>query len=140
MRMSVSTLKAKLLCLGVGVGLTFLAAGCAREDSPGQAAALADPKPPVPVAVAPDPVPSAQPAEQAAQERVRFRQALARKFDPSQMLTRALPSGDGILHVPNGHVAHAMVAVKNADGTVRGHCLSSSAEVEALMEQTGGSR
>jgi hypothetical protein len=108
-------------------------AGCMREDSPGQAPAATEP------ASAPAAAPGAppQPVQQALQDREQFRRALVRKFDVSQMTTEQMPGQDGILYVPNGHVAHAMVGVKNADGTVRGHCLSSAAEVEALMKQSG---
>lgn len=63
-----------------------------------------------------------------------FEQALARKFDRSPMTTRPLPGG-GVLHVPNGHVAHAAILVRRPDGTLRRECVSSSAEVSALVQQ-----
>jgi hypothetical protein len=64
-----------------------------------------------------------------------LKQVLARKFDPAQMLTRPASPQGGILHIPNGRVAHAAILVKNPDGTVRSECVSSSAEVSALVEQ-----
>jgi hypothetical protein len=122
-----------LLEVGLAVGLILPMAGCIREDSPGQAPSPTEPAP----ALAAAPVPSQQAVPQVLQDREQFRRSLARKFDVSQMVTQQLSAGDGILHVPNGHVAHAMVAVKNADGTARRQCLSSAAEVEALMHQSG---
>jgi hypothetical protein len=107
-------------------------AGCIREDSSGQTPSPTEPAP----APAAAPVPSQPAVPQVLQDREQFRRALVRKFDASQMVTQQL-AGGGILHVPNGHVAHAMVAVKNPDGTASRHCLSSAAEVEALMKHSG---
>jgi hypothetical protein len=128
-RTKMCALTMRLLKVGLGVGLILPMAGCMPEDSLGQApsptepaSALAASQPPVPHAL---------------QDREQFRRTLVRKFDASQIVTQQLSVGDGVLYVPNGHVAHAMVAVKNADGTVSRHCLSSSAEVEALMKHSG---
>ena len=138
MRITASTLKATLLYFGLGVGLALSTIGCAQEDLPGQAPAPTDRKSPVPAAAAAAPLPSPQPVVQATKDREQFRKAVARKFDDSRVLTRELPGGDGVLHVPNGRVAHAVVGVKNADGTVRGHCVSSAAGLDALIKQAGG--
>ena len=132
-RTKTSTLTTRLLEVGLAVGLILPMAGCMREDSPGQAPGPAEPAP----ALAAAPVASQQPVQRLRQDREQFRRALVRKFDASQMVTQQLSAGDGILHVPNGHVAHAMVAVKNPDGTASRHCLSSAAEVEALMKHSG---
>jgi hypothetical protein len=129
-----SKLTTRLLEVGLGVGLILSIAGCAREDAAGQAQGSTEPQASAPAA---PPLPSPRPAEPASQDREQFRQALARKFDSSQIVMRQGSPEAGVLHIPNGHVAHAVVAVKNADGTVTQHCLSSSAEVEALMKQTG---
>jgi len=136
-RTRVNRLIARVIEVGLGLGLAFSMTGCQREGSSTEVPSPTGPRGTEP-AVAP--VPSQQPAQSVSEERERFRRTLARKFDVSQIRTQQLPGGDGVLYVPNGHVAHAMVAVKKADGTVRGHCLSSSAEVEALMEQSGVDR
>jgi hypothetical protein len=138
-RMDTTGLTGTLLQLGLGVGLVLSMAGCAREDVSGQGAAPIDPSAQPLAAAAPanEPAPVRQSLQQDSQDRERFRRTLARKFDVSQVIERQASPGGGILHVPNGRVAHAVVAVRNADGTVRGHCLSSSAEVEALMQQSG---
>jgi hypothetical protein len=64
-----------------------------------------------------------------------LKQVMARKFDSAQMRTEPASPQGGILHIPNGRVAHAAILVKNPDGTVRRECVSSSAEVSALVEQ-----
>lgn len=43
--------------------------------------------------------------------------------------------GGGILHMPDGQGVHAAILVKNPDGTVRRECVSSAAEVSALVEE-----
>jgi hypothetical protein len=133
-RTKTSALTPRLLEVGLAVGLILPMAGCIREDSSGQTPSPTEPAP----APAAAPVPSQPAVPQVVQDREQFRRALVRKFDASQMVTQQLSAGDGILYVPNGHVAHAMVAVKNVDGTVSRHCLSSAAEVEALMKHSGG--
>jgi hypothetical protein len=64
-----------------------------------------------------------------------FKQALARKLDPGKWLTRPATPQGGILHIPNGQAGHAAILVKNPDGTLRRECVSSSAEVSALVEE-----
>jgi hypothetical protein len=138
-RMGTTGFTGTLLQLWLGVGLVLSMAGCAREDGSAQGAASIDPSAQPLAAAAPttEPVPALQSFQQDSQDRDRFRRTLAGKFDVSQVIERQASPEGGILHVPNGRVAHAVVAVKNADGTVRGHCLSSSAEVEALMQRSG---
>jgi hypothetical protein len=64
-----------------------------------------------------------------------FAESLGRKLDRSHAPTPvALPEG-GILNVPNGHVAHASVLVRGPDGRLRSACVSSPAEVSALVQQ-----
>jgi hypothetical protein len=133
-RTRANRLVARVVEVGLGLGLAFLMMGCQREVLSSEAPSPTDPPGAAPAMA---PVPSQQPVQYVPEERERFRQTLARRFDVSQMVTQQLSGGDGVLHVPNGYVAHAMVAVKEADGRVRGHCLSSSAEVEALMKQSG---
>jgi hypothetical protein len=72
-----------------------------------------------------------------AQTREQLRQALASKFDATRIATQQVSPGGGVLHIPNGWVPHAMVAVRNPDGTISRRCVSSSAEATALMNQTG---
>ena len=75
---------------------------------------------------------SAEPANDGLDD---FKQALARKFDPAQMRTRPASPQGGILNIPNGRADHAAILVKDADGKVRSECVSSSAEVSALVEE-----
>jgi hypothetical protein len=64
-----------------------------------------------------------------------FAESLGRKLDRSHAPTPvALPEG-GILNVPNDHVAHASVLVRGPDGRLRSACVSSPAEVSALVQQ-----
>lgn len=46
----------------------------------------------------------------------------------------AMPEG-AVLELPDGQGVHATVVVKDPDGTVRTECISSSAEVSALVEE-----
>jgi hypothetical protein len=64
-----------------------------------------------------------------------FKAALARKLDPGKWRTRPASPQGGILHIPNGQAGHAAILVKNPDGTLRRECVSSSAEVSALVEE-----
>jgi hypothetical protein len=64
-----------------------------------------------------------------------FAQALARTLDPSQMSTRPVSAEGGTLHIPNGYAAHAAILVRRPDGTLKTTCVSSSAEVSALVNQ-----
>lgn len=73
-----------------------------------------------------------------------FKQALLFKVDRSrwhgpkaQRLAHprpGLPEG-AVLELPDGQGVHATVVVKEPDGTVRTECISSSAEVSALVEE-----
>jgi hypothetical protein len=64
-----------------------------------------------------------------------FAQALVRTLDPSLMSTRPASAAGGTLHIPNGYAAHAAILVRRPDGTLRTTCVSSSAEVSALVNQ-----
>jgi hypothetical protein len=64
-----------------------------------------------------------------------FKQALARKLDRSRWRERRASPQGGILHKPDGQAVHATILVKNPDGTVRRECVSSTAEVSALVEE-----
>ena len=133
-RFGTNTLTKAVLRGGLGLFLSF--AGCMRQDLHDLAAsatapqtAVARPAPATPEAVRP-------PTPRAAYTREQFRQALSRKLDAAQVAARQVPAGGGVLHAPNGWAAHAVVAVRNPDGTISRHCVSSSAEVTALMNQT----
>jgi hypothetical protein len=73
-----------------------------------------------------------------------FKQALLYKVDRSRLSgpkahrlaspRPAMPEGP-ILEMPDGQGVHATVVVKDPDGTVRTECVSSSAEVSALVEE-----
>jgi hypothetical protein len=69
-----------------------------------------------------------------------FKEALARKFDRSRWRERPASPQGGILHMPNGQAVHAAIVVKDPDGTVRTECVSSSAEVSALVDEIRGRR
>ena len=137
--MNAGRLTRTLLRLGLGAGLVLWLGGCTGDDSSPGAAGGADRQASSLGAAAPMAAPpsSEKPALPTPQDRDRFRRALEHKLDVSQVIARQGAPGAGILHVPNGRVAHAVVAVKNADGTVSARCLSSPAEVEALMKQSG---
>jgi hypothetical protein len=64
----------------------------------------------------------------------RFERSLQRRFDRSQVIARELPGG-GVLHVPNGHADHLAILVKGSDGKLRRECVSSSAEVAAVVKR-----
>jgi len=64
-----------------------------------------------------------------------FAQALVRTLDRSQMITRPASDAGGILHIPNGRAAHAAVLVRGPDGRLRRECVSSPAEVSALVQK-----
>lgn len=64
-----------------------------------------------------------------------FAQKLAHTLDPSRISDRPASAGGGILHSPNGYAAHAAVLVRRPDGTLRTACVSSAAEVSALVNQ-----
>ena len=94
---------------------------------------------------APAPAPSAQrlaavttpaaPSQPNGDGLAAFAQAVASKFDRSHMTTRPAGPAGGILHIPNGYAAHATILVRNPDGTLRSACVSSPAEVSALVKQ-----
>jgi len=115
---------------------SLLLVACSRPEAGDQNAAAPAPEPAaqkLAAVTAPTP-PSLTPADPGLDGLVTFEQALARKFDRSQMTTRPLVGG-GFLHVPNGHAAHAAILVRNPDGTFKRECVSSSAEVSALVQK-----
>ncbi len=118
-----------------GLGLLLLVLGCTREDLPGPAADSTAPPAAAPrlAAAAEEPVPKTPPV---AQTREQLRQALASRFDATRIVTQQVPGG-GVLHIPNGWAPHAMVAVRNPDGTISRRCVSSSAEAAALVGAGG---
>jgi hypothetical protein len=63
-----------------------------------------------------------------------FRKDMAHRFDASRVTVHHLPEG-GDLYLPNGYAPHAMMMVKNPDGTFGKHCVSSSEEAEELANQ-----
>lgn len=85
-------------------------------------------------AVTPPAAPSLAPVDPVRGDLGAFEQALVDKLDRSQMTTRPL-SGGGVLHIPNGHASHAAILVRHPDGTLRRECVSSSAEVSALVQK-----
>ena len=124
-------------------GLIVLPVGCGRSDTSdshvpmvrAESAALALPATTAPSAASAS-LNQAQPGPVGVSDGLdELKQVMARKFDPAQMLTEPASPQGGILHIPNGRVAHAAILVKNPDGTVRRECVSSSAEVSALVEQ-----
>jgi hypothetical protein len=122
------------ILLGGGLGLLLSIAGCTREDLPSPAGSATDPQAAVlePASAAHEAV--LQPTSKVAREQ--FQQALSRRFDVARVISRQVSPDGAVLHIPNGRAAHAAVAVRNADGTISRHCVSSSAEVTALMNQT----
>ena len=120
-------------------GLCLLAVGCTQSEGGGPSA--------------PTPSPAGSMQERAAaatpsasrplrDDLATFAQNLGRKLDRSRGPTSvALPEG-GFLNIPNGHVAHASVMVRGPDGKLHTACVSSPAEVNALVErvQTGAGR
>jgi hypothetical protein len=110
----------------------FLGSGCARED----ASSGADPQQPQAQVKSAATVTAATATPASAKDREHFGQVLKNKFDAGRVV-KWQESPDGPVFVkPNGRAAHAVVAVKNSDGTISRHCLSSAAEVEALMNRS----
>ncbi len=127
-----SSLLAGLLALPIGCGQTDSSehhAPAARRESAAQKPA------PSKATASSTPAPTLDPTRPVPDGLDDLKQVLARKFDPAQMITRPASPQGGVLHIPNGWVAHAAVVVKNPDGTVRRACVSSNAEVSALVEQ-----
>jgi hypothetical protein len=133
-RFGTSTLTKAILRSGLGLFLSIV--GCTRQDLPDPTASAAAPQVAVPGPAAAAPEPVRPPNPRVVYTREQFRQALSRKLDVAQVATQQVSAGDGVLHVPNGWATHAMVAVRNPDGTISRHCVSSSAEVTALMNRT----
>ncbi len=86
--------------------------------------------------------PSASPGTPGKADLDEFKQALLHKVDRTRWRGGSAPRpasepapGEGILHMPDGQGVHAAILVKNADGTVRRECVSSAAEVSALVEE-----
>ena len=130
-----------ILQAGLAAGVLLATAGCAREDAPfGQDIQPTAPQTGAQVQAAALPKQPATPSVETTlpvADREQFRQALTRKFDATRV-TRHQASPDGmVLYSPSGRVSHAVVAVRNADGTVGKHCISSEAELSALMKQPG---
>ena len=86
-------------------------------------------------AIAPPAAPSPTPTDPANDALDGFAQALGRTLDRSQMISRPASAAGGILHLPNGHAAHAAVVVRGPDGRLKRDCVSSPAEVSALVHK-----
>ena len=117
------------------VGLFLIPLGCDRDETSGQPAPARPPEPAARklVAVASEVTSSPSPSQPAREGLAAFEQIMARKLDPSQVSTRAASSAGGILHIPNGHAAHASILVRGPDGQLRSACVSSPVEVSALV-------
>jgi hypothetical protein len=123
--------------LAFASSLLFAVAACDRPNEssePPPNGKLASQKAPAPIASSSIVMPTT-PTRPSQEDLEQFKQALVRKFDPSRSSTRVASPEGGVLHVPNGRVAHAAVLVKDPDGTLRRQCISSSAEASALVEQ-----
>jgi hypothetical protein len=92
---------------------------------------------PAPAATSPTPTPGNDDLDE-------FKQALLHKVDrarwrgpKAQRHASERPAGPAgaILHLPDGQDVHATILVKEPDGTVRSECVSSAAEVSALVEE-----
>ena len=110
----------------------FLApAACSRIEAGDQPAPTPDHAPTAQrLAAAPPSLTTAAPERLAA-----FQQALAHRLDRSRMTTRPASAQGGVINIPNGYAAHASVLVRQPDGTLRAACVSSPAEVAALVKQ-----
>jgi len=114
-------------------GLVFAIVGCSREDSALAKSGESEEPPKPRIQSAPVAATTATPTS--ARDREHFGQVLKDKFDVGRAV-KWQESPDGPIFVkPSGRVAHAVVAVKNPDGTISRHCLSSAAEVDALMNR-----
>jgi hypothetical protein len=120
--------------LAAGLFLSSLA--CTR-DAGDQGAPTPNPAPSTPGLAAAPPLaaPSLEPSQPGRDGLAVFEQTLARTLDPSRKSTRPVSSGDGVLHIPNGYAAHASILVRQPDGTLRSACVSSTAEVSALVNE-----
>jgi hypothetical protein len=115
----------------LAMGCFLLPIACNQPDGNGGAApALAPERKAVAATVTPSLPPSSQ------EDLASFARTLTRKLDPAQETTRVASPEGGILNIPNGHVAHASVLVRGADGKLRSACVSSAAEVTALVKQS----
>ena len=113
---------------------------CSRMDATEQIPPAAKPEPSTQALAASPPtaspaVGSLQPAQPGPDRLDTFAQGLARTLDPSRMSTRPASAAGGTLHIPNGYAAHAAIVVRNPDGTLKTTCVSSAAEVSALVKQ-----
>ena len=116
--------------------VSLLLVACSRPEAGEPGAPASAPAPAVQklAAVTAPAAPSLTPVDPVRVDLDAFEQALVRKLDRSQMSARPLPGG-GILHQPNGHAAHAAILVRKPDGTLKRECVSSSAEVSALVQK-----
>ncbi len=64
-----------------------------------------------------------------------FAETLGRKLDHRRESQQSASPRGGILNIPNGHVAHASVLVRGPDGQLQSACVSSPAEVSALLQR-----
>lgn len=123
------TSKNKMLGWVVAMGLLLTPLGCDQVES-------SSPAEPTRETVVPEHKATAvvTPSQPSRAELAAFAQVLARKLDPKQETHVASPGG-GTLNIPNDYVAHASVLVRGPNGELRSACVSSPAEVSALVEQ-----
>lgn len=117
------------MCLGIGALVSVL--GCAGDGTP-TAPVSASPTPRQPSASAHAAL-SATPT-QPTDEMQAFEQGLVQRFDRSRVKEQELPGG-AVLEIPNGFAGHAAVLVKGPDGKLRRECVSSAAEVTAVVKR-----
>lgn len=118
----------------LSLSASLLLAACNQREASDQGVPAPAPTAQKLAAVTVPAAPSLTPADPGQDDLAAFEQALARKFDRSQMTTRPLPGG-GILHSSNGHAAHVAIVARHPDGTLKRECVSSPAEVSALMQK-----
>lgn len=132
----------KTACCTLMFALSLATAGCTQIEG-SAATATASSSGPVAenhtaIAGAAAPAPSATLPRR--QDLATFAESLGRKFDRSRESRRAASPEGGTLNIPNGHVAHASVLVRGADGKLHSACVSSASEISALVRrvQAGG--
>jgi len=111
-------------------GALLLGCEASHADLPTPAQSVEPSATPQPVALSSRT--SAAPSSDGLEE---FEHALARKLDPARWRTRPATPQGGVLHIPDGQAGHAAILIKNRDGSLRRECVSSSAEVSALVQE-----
>jgi hypothetical protein len=118
----------------IAAGLLLAFDACVRDEASDK-----EPSPAVLASTGPAPIAAvktatATPVQPASRQSLEdFQKTLERRFDRRQIVKHE--SSEGVLYIPNGFAAHAVVAVKNPDGTVSQQCLSSAVEARAVANQ-----